>query len=468
MFQRDIYIARRAALKAQVTNGIILLLGNEDCGMSYEANTYPFRQDSSFLYYVGIDKPSLTFVMDLDNDQEILFGDEATVDDIVWTGPQESLQSFANKSGITIVNSLHSLSSFLHSVNPKKQTIHFLPPYRPEHTLKISQWLQLALVEVKSKASLTLIKAIVAARSIKSGEEIIEMEKAIDVTVDMQLENMGFQHNGVTEALVAGCLHGIAIGGGGNIAFPTILTVNGETLHNHYRNEIIRAGQMVLCDCGAETDSHYGGDLTRTVPVNKSFTAQQQEIYTIVLQAQKLAIEAAKPGILFKEVHAIACGKLLEGLGQIGIIKGDIKEALANDVHTLFFQCGLGHMLGLDTHDMENLGEAYVGYTDTIQKNSAFGWKSLRLAKSLEPGFVVTIEPGLYFIPELIDQWKAENKLAEFINYDQLEAFRNFGGIRIEDDILITENGNRVLGKHLPKEVKDMEEYQYRLSREVN
>jgi Xaa-Pro aminopeptidase len=323
--------------------------------------------------------------------------------------------------------------------------------------LKLSEWFHLTPQKVKNSPSIELIRAIVSARSIKSEDEILEIQRAVNITVDMQLANMQFAHAGATEAQIAGQLHSIAIGGGGNIAFPTILTVNGETLHNHYRDQAIQAGQMVLCDCGAETSSHYGGDLTRTVPVSDQFTEQQKEIYNIVLRAQQLAIEATRPGSLFTEVHTIACEALLLGLSQIGIIKGNIKEALERDVHTLFFQCGLGHMLGMDTHDMENLGEQYVGYTDTLHKSSAFGWKSLRLARALEPGFIVTIEPGLYFIPELIDRWKAENRLIEFINYDKLEAFRHFGGIRIEDDIVVTEDGNYVLSKYLPKEVHEVE-----------
>ena len=457
MFSADTYINRRKELKSKLERGLILFLGNEESGMNYRDNVYTFRQDSSFLYYFGIDAPSLHAVIDLDNDQEILFGEELSIDDIIWTGPKEPLTDKAAKAGITQVRPSSSIAGFLQSAQERKQTIHYLPPYRGEHSLKLLEWLNISPSEASHRASVPLIKAIVSMRSYKSEEEIIEIEKAVNTSVDMHLAFMRMKQAGMTEKEVAGRLQSIAIGQGGDISYPIILTVNGEILHTHTRDLVMKEGQMTLCDAGAETAMHYCGDLTRTIPTGKKFSTLQKEMYEIVLNAQVSAIEACKPGVMFKHVHELASLKLLQGLKSMGIITGDPMEAVANDVHTLFFQCGLGHMMGLDVHDMENLGEQYVGYTEELKKGTSFGWKSLRLGRALETGFVVTVEPGLYLIPTLIDRWKAEKKLSQFINYNKLEMLRDFTGVRIEDDIVITENGNRVLGKELVKEVADVE-----------
>jgi Xaa-Pro aminopeptidase len=457
MFSTQTYVQRRQALKSKVGSGLILFLGNDDTGMNYHDNVYPFRQDSSFLYYFGLDIASIHAVIDIDNDQEIIFGNELTIDDIVWTGPKEPLSDKAAKVGISNVKTLSAISGYLHDVSNRKQNVHFLPPYRAEHYLKLQEWLQITPSEAPQKASVTLIKAIVSMRSYKTAEEIAELEKAVDTSVDMHLEFMKITRPGMTEKEIAGILQSIAIGQGGDISYPVILTVNGEILHTHARDLAIKEGQLALCDAGAETAMRYCGDLTRTIPTGKRFTGIQREMYEIVLHAQKSAVAACVPGVLYKDVHTLACTKLLEGLKQVGLVKGDPAEAVANDVHTLFFQCGLGHMMGMDVHDMENLGEQYVGYTDDLKKGTTFGWKSLRLGRALEPGFVVTIEPGLYLIPTLIDRWKAENKLSDFIDYNKLEQFRDFTGVRIEDNVLITENANRVLGKELVKEVLDLE-----------
>ncbi|KAA0990983.1 aminopeptidase P family protein [Dyadobacter aurulentus] len=457
MFSKETYIQRRTQLKTKVGGGLVLFLGNEDSGMNYRDNVYPFRQDSSFLYYFGLDIPSIHAVIDIDNDQEIVFGNELTIDDIVWTGPKEPLVDKAAKVGVSQVMPLAAIDGFLKNVLGRKQQVHFLPPYRAEHTLKLQEWLQVSPAEASQKASVTLIKAIVSMRNYKTAEEIAEMEKAVNTSVDMHLDFMRNTRPGMTEKEVAGKLQSIAIGAGGDISYPIILTVNGEILHTHTRDLVMREGQMGLCDAGAETAMRYCGDLTRTIPMGKQFSPLQKDMYQIVLNAQNAAIEACKPGILFKDVHKLAATKLLEGLKSLGVVKGDPEEAVANDVHTLFFQCGLGHMIGLDVHDMENLGEQYVGYTEDLVKGTTFGWKSLRLGRALEPGFVVTVEPGLYLIPTLIDRWKAENKLADFVDYSKLEMLRDFTGIRIEDNVLITERGNRILGKHLPKEVTEVE-----------
>ena len=426
--------------------------------MNYKDNLYPFRQDSSFLYFFGLDKPGLGGMFDIDNDLEIIYGRDLTMDEIVWTGPQPSIAEQAAHAGITETRPLTALTHDITSARAAGRTLHFLPPYRPENMVKLSGWLGMAPGSVKEHASIALIKAIVAQRSIKSAEEIVQIEEAVNTTAAMHLAAMKGARAGMTEAQLAGGLQGIAIGAGGNLAFPTILTVNGQVLHNHYGPTVMTEGRLAICDSGAENALHYAGDMTRTFPIGKKFTTLQREMYDIVLGAQEAAIAALRPGVLFRDVHALAAEKLMEGLKAVGVAKGDPKEAVAAGAHTMVFQCGLGHMMGLDVHDMEDLGEEYVGYTETLKKSKEFGWKSLRLARALEPGFVVTIEPGLYFIPELMDQYKAEKKYPDFFNYDKLEAFRSFGGIRIEDDLLVTAEGSRILGKPLVKKAVEVEE----------
>ncbi|MBN9380898.1 MAG: aminopeptidase P family protein [Chitinophagaceae bacterium] len=454
MFDKQVYISRRRRLKQQLGKGLLLFLGNEESSMNYKDNWYHFRQDSSFLYFFGLDKPGLAAVIDVEGDKDILFGRELTLDEIVWMGPQPSIAEQAAGVGITDVRPPAGLADVLKNY---KGLIHFLPPYRPENIQKISEWLGLSLTAVKEGASVPLIKAVVAQRSIKSGEEVRQIEDAVDITAAMHLAAIKGARDGMTEAQLAGTLQGIAISGGGNLSFPTILTVHGQVLHNHYSSTVMRTGQMALCDAGAENAMHYAGDMTRTFPVGKRFDSLQREMYDIVLSAQEAAVAALKPGILFRDVHFLAAEKLVEGLKEAGVMKGDVKEAVAAGAHTMVFQCGLGHMMGLDVHDMEDLGEPYVGYTDELKKSTEFGLKSLRLGRALEPGFVVTIEPGLYFIPELMDLRKSERKYFDFINYDKLEAFRSFGGIRIEEDLLITDTGSRLLGKPLAKSAEEIE-----------
>jgi len=458
MFDKEIYIKRRKRLKEQVGNGLILLLGSEESSMNYKDNLYPFRQDSTFLYFFGIDQPALTALIDIDNDEEILFGDDLTTEQMVWTGYKEPLQSIADRVGIPEVKRKKHLDSEVAVALMQKRTIHFLPPYRPEHLETLKRLLGIEPLIMLNLASVELINAVVNQRSYKSPEEIAEIVDAVNTSVDMQLSAIKLAKEGMTEAQIAGNIQGIAIGAGGNLSFPTILTMHGEILHNGYSQSVLRNGGLVLCDCGAETDMHYAGDLTRTFPVNKKFTNIQRELYDIVFTAHKAAVELLKPGILFREVHLFACEKLVEGLHQLGLMKGDIKEAVALGAHALFFPCGLGHMMGLDTHDMENLGEQYVGYNKSIKQSKQFGLKSLRLGKELEEGFVITVEPGLYFNPDLINEWSAEKKFESFINYDRQENFKNVSGIRIEEDFLISTQGSQLLGKPLAKTADEIEE----------
>ncbi|MBO9731432.1 MAG: aminopeptidase P N-terminal domain-containing protein [Chitinophaga sp.] len=457
MFSKETYSNRRQRLQSAIGQGIILLPGNDDSGMNYKDNIYPFRQDSCFLYYAGIDRPGLTLVIDVDNNREILFGDEATIEEIMWAGPIHSLASQAAEAGLTDIRPSSELPDFLWRCVNLQQGIHFLPPYRGETTLKLSSWLGIPGGEIPRRVSVKLIKAIVSQRSVKTPEEIQQIDDAVNTTIDMQLKAMELAAAGVTETEIAGRLQAVAIAAGGNISFPVILTVNGQFLHNHPHPTPLQKGQLVLCDCGAENAMRYAGDLTRTHPVDKKFTTRQREIYDIVHHAYQTAANAIKPGIRFKDVHLLACEQLAAGLIELGLMKGNAKEAVAAGAHTLFFPCGLGHMLGLDIHDMENLGEAYVGYTDTLEKSTDFGLKSLRLGRELEEGFVFTIEPGIYFNPLLTEAWQAAGKHTHFINYERVAEYRHFGGVRVEDNFLVTATGGRILGRPFASTATDIE-----------
>jgi Xaa-Pro aminopeptidase len=456
MFPREIYVGRRETLRNSVKSGLLLFLGNEESPMNYPANQYTFRQDSSFLYYWGMDAPGLAAIVDIDGGTETMFGDDPTVADIVWTGPQPLLRDKAASVGVSRALPMTSLKEIVGEALGKGRTVHYLPPYRPENILKIERLLGIHPSYAKTYASVEFTGAVVEQRSIKAAEEIAEIEEAIDITSDMQTYAMKAARAGMVEREIAGAMHGIALARGGNLAFPIIFSIHGETLHNHYHGNVMKNGNIVVNDCGAESALHYAGDLTRTFPVSGKFTNRQKDLYRIVLDAQQKALDAIKPGVAHRDIHLLAARTLASGLKQLGLMKGDVHEAVDKGAHAMFFQCGLGHMMGLDVHDMEDLGEQHVGY-DGMQRSPQFGLCYLRLAKPLRPGFVITTEPGIYIIPELIDQWKAERKNEEFINYDVLERFRDFGGIRVEDDVLVTETGYRLLGKPVPKTVEDVE-----------
>ncbi|WP_257668263.1 aminopeptidase P family protein [Parapedobacter tibetensis] len=458
MFDQTTYQSRRKTLQERITTGVILLLGNGESPINFKDNTYPFRQDSTFLYYFGISAPHLAAIIDVDEGRTIIFGDELSMDDIVWMGQLEPLHEKAAKVGVTETLPSNALAQVIQNAMHQQRPIHFLPPYQPDNHIRLSRLLDIPLEHIAQSASVELIKVVVSQRSIKSEEEVDEIEKAVNTSVDMHLAAMQLAKPGMPEHILAAKVQHIAQEAGGTLAYPTIMTIHGEVLHNHYHGNILREGQLVLNDSGAETAMGYAGDLTRTLPVGKRFSSLQKEAYETVLTALETATAALKPGVRYLDIHFLSCRTLVEGLKAMGLMHGDAAEAVEHGAHTLFFQCGTGHMMGLDVHDMEDLGEQYVGYTDTLKKDSTtFGLKSLRLAKELEAGYVLTVEPGLYFIPELIDSWKAEHKLSQFINYDQVEAFRGFGGIRIEDDILITETGYRILGKPLAKSVAEIE-----------
>lgn len=456
MFKDEIYKQRRIELRKKVGSGLILMLGNDESPMNYADNTYPFRQDSSFLYYFGLDCPGLAAVIDVDHEKEILFGDDAGIDEIVWTGPQLTLAQRADLAGVEENQPTVKLFSILKEAQASRKDIHFLPPYRPANKIKILRLLGIRPDQVNLNASLELTKAVVSQREIKSSEEIAEIEKAVDLSVDMHVAAMQMARPGMLEAEIAARVHQVAHAANSDLSFPIIATINGQTLHNHYHGNVLRSGQLFLLDAGAETRMHYAGDLSSTFPVDTCFTEQQKEIYQISLRAHEAAAAAIAPGISFREVHFAACRSITESMKALGLMHGDTEEALAAGAHALFFPCGTGHMMGLDVHDMEDLGEVWVGY-DGEQKSTQFGLKSLRLAKPLRPGHVFTIEPGVYFIPELIDLWQSENKFSEFINWTEVNKFRGFGGIRNEEDFMVTETGSRRLGKAKPKTIEEVE-----------
>lgn len=454
MFTKETYINRREQLKKTVASGILLFLGNDECGMNYADNTYPFRQDSTLLYFFGLSYAGLSAIIDIDNDKEIIFGDELTIDDIVWMGTQPTLKEKSERVGVLCTQSSNSIESYLKNAQSKGQQIHFLPTYRPEHKLKLMDWL--GYMPAAQEASVPFIRAVVNQRNYKSAEEIIEIEKACNTTADMHIKAMQILRPGMKESEIAGALADVALSAGGNLSFPTIATINGQTLHNHYHGNIVKSGDMLLLDAGAETAMGYAGDMSSTIPVDKKFTSRQKDVYDIQVASHLAAVEALRPGIPFKDVYELSSKVIVEGMKSLGLMKGNADDAVREGAHAMFFQCGLGHMMGLDVHDMENLGEVYVGY-DGEPKSTQFGRKSLRLGRKLEPGFVLTIEPGVYFIPELIDLWKGEKKFTEFINYDKLETYKDFGGIRNEEDYLITEDGARRLGKKIPLTTDEVE-----------
>lgn len=457
MFDKEIYMNRRNRLKKSVQNGIVLLPGNMESPMNYRDNTYHFRQDSNFLYFFGLDFPGLAGAIDLDDGKEYLFGNDADIDDIIWMGPQVTIRENAARVGITETATLASLNDFITEAVRRGRKIHILPPYRGENKLWLEQLLGISAARLADYASVELIRAVVDLRSVKEPCEIEEITKACATGYDMHVAVMKMARAGVWEQEIAGTIEGIALAGGGMVSFPVILSQNGETLHNHDHSQILKEGRMVLTDAGAESSLHYASDFTRTVPVGGKFSSRQREIYEIVLAANNRARELTRPGVTYKSVHLAACEVIAAGLKDLGLMKGDVKEAVQQGAHALFFPHGLGHMMGLDVHDMEDLGQIYVGFDEKTRPSGQFGTASLRLGRKLRPGFVVTNEPGIYFIPALIDLWQKNKTNASFICFDKVNEYRDFGGIRLEDDILVTDAGSEIIGKRVPVDPDDVE-----------
>ncbi|HPV88034.1 MAG TPA: aminopeptidase P family protein [Bacteroidales bacterium] len=459
MFSKEIYTQRRQALKSKLNKGIGLFMGNHEAPCNYPANTYHFRQDSTFLYFFGLDEPDLAAIIDFETGKEVLFGDDVGIDDIVWTGPLPSVKEKAQRIGISHTNPRGALATYISGEKKKGRNIHFLPPYRSDNMIELMDMLEIHPNEQKGKASEELIRAIVAMRMIKQPEEIEQIDKACDLGYAMHYTAMKLAKPGMVEQELAGIMEGIAVSGGYMPSFPIILTQNGEVMHGHSHHQVLKEGRLLLIDAGAELQSHYCSDFTRTIPVGGTFRGISKDLYELVLKANNHCIGMCAPGISFKDVHLTAARIITEGLKDIGLMKGDTAEAVAAGAHAAFFPTGLGHNMGLDVHDMEDLGEQYVGYDDTVTRSTQFGLKSLRMARVLQPGNVMTVEPGFYVIPALLEMWKDKGHNAAFINFDKCSSLYDFGGIRIEDDVLITPYGHRLLGsKRLPVTPEEIRE----------
>lgn len=457
MFKTKTYVERRKVLKESLKSGLVLLLGHEEAPMNYKDNPYHFRQDSTFLYYFGVSNSSLAGVIDVDNDKDIIFGDENSIDDIVFMGSLPTIKERAGLCGVYDTRPYAELNTYIKNAVSKKQQIHFIPLYRGESKIELMELTGIMPKDVDAKASVELVNTIIKQREYKTGEEIEQIEQAVDVTVDMHVAAMRVARPGMIEAEVAAEVHRVALAANGNISFPIIATINGQILHNHHHGNTIKEGDLFLIDAGYENEMCYAGDLSSTFPVSKTFTSQQKDIYNITLDAHNASINALGVGIPFWNAHIAAAKVIAEGMKSLGLFKGNVDDIVETGAYAMFFQCGTGHMMGLDIHDMENYGEVYVGY-EGKPKSTMFGYKSLRLAKPLQPGHIFTIEPGIYFIPELMDLWQGENRFKEFINYDKLQAYRIFGGIRNEEDLVMTKDGARVLGKKKPMTIEEVEE----------
>lgn len=462
MYSKETYVSRRAELKKLVKSGVIILFGNNNSPANYPNNGYhPFRQDSSFLYYFGLNRDGLVGVIDVDNDIETLIGDDISIDDIVWYGSVDSVHDMAEQVGVKNSAPMKSLKTICNDAMRQKRRIHFLPPYRADIKIQIFDLFGIHPNQQKESASMDLIKAIVKMRSVKTDEEVEELERAAVIGYKMHTTAMKMCRPGITEQEIAGALDGIANGLGSMVSFATILTQHGEIMHGSPSMNKLEAGRLMLCDAGAETINNYCSDNTRTSPVSGHYDQRQLEIYSIVEACHDYVLQVAKPGVKWWDVHFAVCRLMTDRLKELGLMKGDTEEAVRAGAHAMFMCHGLGHMMGMDVHDMEGFDQINVGFDEEVRPNlEQFGTNCLRLGRRLQKGFVVTDEPGIYFIPALIDDWKASGHCKEFINFDKLETYKDFGGIRIEDDLLITDDGCRFIGKdRIPYHPKDVEAF---------
>lgn len=462
MFNKETYVGRRAELKRLVGSGIIVMFGNNESPANFPNNGYyPFRQDSSFLYYFGQKRDGLVGVIDIDQDRETLLGDDISIDDIVWYGSVDSVADMAAQVGVTHSAPMKTLKTICNDAMRNKRQIHFLPPYRADIKIQIFDLLGIHPNQQKESASMQLIRAVVKMRSVKTAEEIAELERAAAIGYKMHTTAMRLIRPGVTEKYVGGQVDGVAHSYGSMVSFPTIFSQHGEIMHGNPSMAPLESGRLALCDAGAETMEHYCSDNTRTCPVSGKFTQRQLEIYSIVEDCHDHALEVARPGVKYADVHFSVCRLMFDRLKELGLAKGDTEEAVRAGAHAMFLPHGLGHMMGMDVHDMESFDQINVGFDEETRPNlEQFGTNCLRMGRRLEEGFVVTDEPGIYFIPALIDEWRASGHCAEFLNFDRLETYKDFGGIRIEDDLLITADGCRFIGQdRIPYHPKDVEAY---------
>jgi Xaa-Pro aminopeptidase len=457
MFEPRVYRERREELARRVGSGLLLFVGNEASPTNYADNAFPFWQDGSFLYYWGLQQPGLAALLDADSRHAVLFGREPDVEETVWTGPVPSLAARAEATGADEGAPIAGLPDRLRAARDAGRELLFLPAARPETRLKLHAWLGVPPGAVERHVSRRFLEAVVAQRSVKDPEEIAEIEGAVAIAVRMQREGMRAVRPGVSEEEAAAAVEAVALREGRGLSFPTILSRRGGFLHVHPTGDRLEAGDLVVHDSGARARSGYASDLTRTLPVGGRFEGIQRDLYDVVLRAEEAAIDAIRPGRPFREIHLLAARLLVEGLRDLGFMRGDPEEAVAEGAHTLFFPCGVGHMMGIDVHDMEGLDEDVVGYGEGFERDPRFGFRSLRLARPLRPGFVVTVEPGVYLNPLLIDRWRGERRYAAFVDYDRVATIRDLGGIRIEDDVLVTADGGRVLGPPLEKAPGEIE-----------
>lgn len=461
MFSKETYVRRRAELRKLVKSGLVILFGNNESPANYPSNGYyPFRQDSSFLYYFGINRDGLVGVIDIDGGTETLVGNDIDIEDIVWFGSVDSVADLAARVGVAGTAPMKQLQVICNEALRLHRQVHFLPPYRYDIKIQIFDLLGIHPNQQKEASSMELINAVVKMRSTKEQQEIDEIEAACAIGYKMHTTAMRLTKPGLTEKYIGGQVDGVAHSYGAMVSFPTIFTQHGEIMHGNPRWDKLESGRLVLCDAGAENRNNYCSDNTRTYPVNGKFTQRQLEIYSIVEACHDYVLEVAKPGVKYKDVHLAVCRLMAGRLKELGLMKGDVDEAVNAGAHAMFLPHGLGHMMGMDVHDMEGLGQVYVGFDDETRPSVQFGTSALRMGRRLEEGFVVTDEPGIYFIPALIDDWKAQGLHKDFINYDLLETYKDFGGIRIEDDILITADGCRFLGsERIPYHPKDVEAF---------
>ena len=450
-FSKDTYVKRREDLRAKMGSGKLLLLGNNESSMNYKDNCYHFVQDSTFLYYFGIDQPHLAALIDADNDEDVIFGNELSIDDIIWTGPLPTLRARAARVGASDVKPAADVSNHVDS-----KTL-ILPPYRAEHQIQLASILRCELSELDSKVSLDVLKIIADQRSLKTQEEINEMHKACTISGEAHRALMTNARPGMHEHHLVGIFEKVGKFYDVSTAYPTICSINGQVLHNHHHHNELKDGRLLLVDAGLYSPGRYAGDLTRTFPVSKTFSSKQKEVYNVVFESFMHAIEIAKPGMQFRELHLKTAEKITQGMIDLGLMKGNAEDAVADGAHTLFFPHGLGHFIGLDVHDLENFGEEHIGYLPELQKSKEFGLKSLRLGKSMKEGNAVTIEPGVYFIPELMDKKKADGLHKDFINYDKVDEYRDFGGVRLEDNFVMRKDGFEKLGEYLARSVDEIE-----------
>lgn len=460
LFSKSTYVERRNELKKLVGSGLIVLFGNNDSPANYPSNTYKFRQDSSFLYYFGLHRNGLVGVIDVDNDREYLVGDEIDIEDIVWYGSVTSVAEMAEMTGVARTAAMRELPAIVESAKAQGEEVHFLPPYRFDNQIQIMDLLGIHPSQQKAAASLKLIAAVVKMRTTKTEEEIVELERAAEIGYEMHTTAMRLCRPGITEQYIGGMVDGIANAYGCMVSFQTIATQHGEVMHGNPSPAKLEAGRLMLVDAGAETNENYCSDNTRTTPVSGVFTQKQKDIYNIVVECHDHVLEVAKPGVKWWDVHFAVCRIITERLQQLGLMKGDVEESLKAGAHAMFLPHGLGHSMGMDVHDMEGLGQVYVGFDNEVRPSTQFGTNALRFGRRLQKGFVVTDEPGIYFIPALIDDWKKNGTNAQFLNFDKIDEYRDFGGIRIEDDVLITDEGCRFIGsKRIPYHVEDVEEF---------